>query len=456
MSIMELNGHPVDYDQEQHHEGGRVPPQNRYAEQCVLGGMLLSTRAIDECADIVIGPNFYDPRHELIFHAVTSIHWEGLPVDVITTGDWLERKGDLRRVGGQSYLHELVSAVPTAANAPYYANIVVEQAVLRGLVEAGTRIVQLGYAQEPGDVDDILGAAVREVDSVGRGKVAELTAAASLIDDVIERTSDENTRLSTPWPSFTRILDGGFEGGKVYSIGADTSMGKTIMLFNIARHFLLHHRKAFAATSMEMSADELLLRLVADIGNVALSKIKNPDSLSALERRAVADAQATIKRMPPLWIDDRTDVTVEMMRSYMRQAANRSDLGGVGIDYLQLFATSTGRKFGTRQEAVAHQSRQVKMTAKMLDRPVFLLAQLSRRDGGRPVSSDFKESSAIEQDADVVAMLHRDRDAATGYLSSVAGVSVEKNRGGATDGFVLHVDGPRMRMTESDPDDVTW
>lgn len=431
-----------------------VPPHDLDAEKAVLGAMLMSKYAIDECADIVIPQNFYHPKHAIIFDAITWLHWNQQPADAITVADHLARVGDaLDRIGGASYLHELVASVVTAANATYYAGIVSDKALQRQLIESATKILQMGYAATGtgGEVDDLVGSAQAEIDSVARGQVTELVEGSSIIDDVLEATWEDRVTLTSPWPSLNAIIDG-YEPGRVYTVAARPGGGKSIAMLDTALWFMRKHKKAAAITSLEMPANEVLLRALANMSGVDYRKIKNPREMNDFQLGRLREARDEFKRLPTLWIDDRPDQTVEMMRSFVRQAKNRSDLGFLGVDYVQLFKPSAGRKFGTRQEEVAHMSRQIKMTAKAMEIPVMMLAQLNRVEG-KPKLTNLRESGSLEQDSDVVILLHREMDEQTGVPSSDLDAIVAKHRSGPQDGFSLYFDGARMRFTEH-PDPI--
>ena len=433
-----------------HGEAFGLTPYDVDAEKAVLGAMLTAKFAIDECADVVIPENFYYPKHELIFDAITFMHWNQQPVDAITVADYLSRKGDgLDKIGGQAYLHELAGSVVTAANATYYAGIVSDKAMQRRLIEASARIAQMAYQPglSGGEVDDVVGAAQAEIDSVVRGQATELKDAASDIDALLEAVWTHKTLPSSPWPSYTRLIDG-FEPGRVYTFAARPGGGKSISLIDICLWFLRKHKKAAAITSLEMSETEVIMRVLANMSNVEYGKIKNPDLMTAFQRDRVTEATQELKRLPKLWIDDRADQTVEMARSFARQCANRSDLGIYGLDYVQILRPSPGRKFSNREQEVAHMSRNIKMTAKALHLPVIMLAQLKRSDK-KPVLSDLRESGSLENDSDVVTLFHREDDENGVPSTDLMGI-VAKNRSGPMDAFNLYFDGPHMRFTEHD------
>lgn len=428
----------------------RTPPNDVDAERAVIGSMLIAKYAIDECADIVTSGEFYHPKHGVIFDAIVHLHWNQQPADAITVADHLERRGELSRVGGQAYLHQCVAAIPTAANGSYYASIVADKAVLRRLTEAGTRIAQLGYTEGGGSVDDLVGAAQSEVDNVARGQILDIEAVGAYVDEVVEETYDDRQFVTTPWPSVNKIIDG-FEPSRVYTTAARPGGGKSIWMLQACLWMAQKHGRPAAISSMEMPRGEVVLRALALMSGVDYRKIKDGKSLSQFQRQQVTEAQGTLRRLP-LFIDDRADQTVEMMRSFARQVKNRSGLGILGIDYVQLFNPSPGRKFGTRQEEVSHMSRQVKMTAKALEIPVIMLAQLNRVEG-KPKLTNLRESGSLEQDSDVVVLLHREDDPETGEpLDDLWGL-VAKNRSGPRDAFNLCFDGPRMRFTEH-PDPI--
>lgn len=422
-----------------------TPPNDLDAEIAVLGGMLLDRHVIDDCLDIVVGPDFYRPAHEAIFLAIAHLHFEGEPVDAITVTDHLRDRGDLARVGGAAYLHHLVQTTPVAASAAYYADIVADLSTRRRLVEAGTRIAQLGYAQGQGDTKDMVAAAQAAVDAVDSRRGTELVSGADALPEVLAALENPDLAgaLSTPWPSLTGYLGGGFAKGRVYVVGARPSVGKTAVALSIALWVMQRHGKSVAFSTLEMPREEIVTRLLSQMSGVPLTSGKVQD----FQRVLLEQAASTLRSLPPIFVDDREQVDPAMVRSHARAAKSRSDLGLIVVDYLQLMESAG--KVESRQQEVAKFSRAIKKTARALDVPILLLSQLNRQSELRgpdapPRLADLRDSGAVEQDADVVMLLHKpDRE------REDLDLRVSKNRQGPRDVLSrLTFDGSRMTITE--------
>ena len=426
---------------------GLTPPNDLAAEIACLGGMLMDRTVIDDCLDIVVGPDFYRPAHEVIFSAIATQHFVGEPVDAITVADLLRDRGDLNRIGGPAYLHHLVQSTPVAASASYYAEIVADLSIRRRLVEAGTRIAQLGMAQGSGDSSEIIAAAQSAVDAVDSRRAIELVSGADVLPDVLADLAepDRAGMVSTPWPSLTGFL-GGFAPGRVYVVGARPSVGKTAFALSIALWFMQKHGKSVAFSTLEMPRSEIVTRLLSQMSGVPLGQGRMED----FQRALVEQAASTMRSLPPIWVDDREQVDPTLVRSHARAAKSRSDLGLIVVDYLQLMESAG--KVESRQQEVAKFSRAIKKTARALDVPVLLLSQLNRQSEMRgpdspPRLADLRDSGAVEQDADVVLLLHKpDRE------REDLDVRVSKNRQGPRDVVSrLTFDGSRMTITERQP-----
>jgi replicative DNA helicase len=425
-----------------------TPPNDLAAEIACLGGMILDRHTIDDCLDIVVGPDFYRPAHEAIFLAIAHLHFEGEPVDAITVADHLRDRGDLARVGGAAYIHHLVQSTPVAASAAYYAEIVADLSIRRRLVEAGTRIAQLGMSQGAGDSGEIIAAAQSAVDAVDARRATELVSGADALPEVLAAldSPDLAGALSTPWPSLTGYLGGGFAKGRVYVIGARPSVGKTAVALSIALWVMQRHGKSVAFSTLEMPREEIVTRLLSQMSGVPLTSGKVQD----FQRVLLEQAASTLRSLPPIWVDDREQVDPAMVRSHARAAKSRSDLGLIVVDYLQLMESAG--KVESRQQEVAKFSRAIKKTARALDVPILLLSQLNRQSEMRgpdapPRLADLRDSGAVEQDADVVMLLHKpDRE------REDLDLRVSKNRQGPRDVLSrLTFDGARMTITERQP-----
>ena len=429
----------------------RLPPQDLGAEQSVLGSMLLNKDAIADCLEVTKSTDFYRPAHELIYDAVLDLYGRGEPADAITVADELGKRGDLTRVGGQAYLHQLIQSVPTAANAGYYAEIVHERAVLRRLVEAGTRIVQMGYGQGEGDVDEIVNRAQAEVYSVAEKRGGEdyhqlgelLNATMEEIEAAAGRT-DEMTGVPTGFLELDKLTNG-LHPGQMIVIAARPAVGKSTLGIDIARAAAIKHNMATAVFSLEMSRTEITMRILSAEATIQLQDLrkglKGQEQWNKLARvmGKISDA--------PLFIDDSPNMSLMEIRSKCRRLKQQHNLRMVIIDYLQLM--SSGKKVESRQQEVAEFSRALKLLAKELEVPVIAISQLNRgpeqRTDKRPQMSDLRESGSIEQDADMVILLHRDRS--DPERDGEADVIVAKHRNGPTADIVLAFQGHYSRFS---------
>ena len=428
----------------------RVPPQDLHAEQSVLGSMLINKDAIADCLEAVKAHDFYRPAHELIFDAVLDLFGRGEPADAITVADELGKRGDLTRVGGQAYLHQLIQSVPTAANAGYYAEIVHERAVLRRLVEAGTRIVQMGYAQGEGDIDDIVNRAQAEVYSVAEKRGGEdYHLLGELLNETMEEIeaasgrTDEMIGVPTGFLELDELTHG-LHPGQMIVIAARPATGKSTLGIDIARAAAIKHQLATAVFSLEMSRTEITMRILSAEATIQLQDLrkglKNQDQWTKLARimGKISDS--------PLFIDDSPNMSLMEIRAKCRRLKQQHNLRMVIIDYLQLM--SSGKKVESRQQEVAEFSRALKLLAKELEVPVIAISQLNRgpeqRTDKRPQMSDLRESGSIEQDADVVILLHRDRS--DPERDGEADVIVAKHRNGPTKDIVLAFQGHYSRF----------
>ncbi|PFG18006.1 primary replicative DNA helicase [Propionicimonas paludicola] len=390
----------------------RTPPQDVLAEQSVLGAMLLSKDAIGDVAEVVKGRDFYRPAHEIIYEAILNLYGRGEPADAITVADELTKRGELGRVGGHIYLHELLSQVSIASNASYYAEIVKEKAILRRLVEASLKISQLGYSGQ-GDVAGIVDAAQQAIYEVAEGKASEdyqpLSELMESTLDEIEALDAHGTMAGVP----TGFLDldeltNGLHPGQMVIIAARPGVGKSTLGLDFARAASIGHGLCSAFFSLEMTKTEIVMRLISAEAQVALNEIRK-GHMSDENWRRIARKTAEISTAP-LYIDDSPNLTMMEIRAKARRLKQRNDLKLVIVDYMQLM--SSGKRVESRQLEVSEFSRQMKLLAKELEVPVVALSQLNRgpeqRTDKKPMLSDLRESGSLEQDADMVILLHRD------------------------------------------------
>ncbi|WP_049332201.1 replicative DNA helicase [Rothia mucilaginosa] len=432
--------------------GSRTMPHDDVAEQSVLGGMLLSKDAIADVVESLRASDFYKPAHETIYEAILSLYGHGSPADAITVADELKKRGELTRVGGASYIHTLIASVPTAANAQYYAEIVKEHAIMRRLIEAGTKIAQLGYANET-EVDALVDQAQAEIYAVTDGNAKEDYVSFSEALEATMREIDANSNrpdgvYGVP-TDFIELdeLTGGLHGGQMIVIAARPGVGKSTLALDIARSAAIHHHMATVFFSLEMSRTELAMRILSAEGKISMGRLKKGD-LDTEGWTNLATLQGRIDSAP-LFIDDSPNMTLMEIRAKCRRLKQRNDLKLVVLDYLQLM--SSGKKVESRQQEVSEFSRSLKLLAKELDVPVIALSQLNRgseqRTDKRPMVSDLRESGSIEQDADMVILLHReDMYNPDSDRVGEADMIIAKHRGGPTRTIPLAFSGKYSRF----------
>jgi len=400
-------------------EYDRTPPQAIEAEQSVLGAMMMSKDAIADVVEVVRPGDFYRPAHQLVYDAVLDLYGRGEPADPITVAEELTRTGQLIRVGGALYLHTLVNAVPTAANAGYYAQIVAERATLRRLVTAGTRIVQMGYdtasgsSDVVGSVDDVVDRAQAEIYEVTERRNSEDYVH---IETLLQPTLDEIDRIGanggvgTGIPTGFQQLDeytNGLHPGQMITVAGRPGSGKSTLALDFARSAAVKNGKPTVIFSLEMGKLEIMMRMFSAEAGVALQNMRSghmsDQDWTRLARRSSELAEA------PLFIDDSPNLTMMEIRAKARRLRQRHDLQLIVIDYLQLM--TSGKRVESRQQEVSEFSRAMKLLAKELDVPVVALSQLNRgpeqRTDKKPLLSDLRESGSIEQDSDMVIMVHR-------------------------------------------------
>ena len=414
----------------------RTPPQDVIAEQSVLGGMLLSKDAISDVVEILRERDFYRPAHELIYDAIIDLYGRGEPADPVTVSAELTKRGDLVRAGGAPYLHTLISSVPTAANAGYYAKIIRERAIMRRLVEAGTKIVQLGYTDE-GEVDDAVDQAQAEVFAVTERREADdyiqLSQLLPAALDEIEKISAGivGQGVKTGFKDLDALTNG-FHPGNMIVLAARPAVGKSTLGLDIARYASIHKGETSVIFSLEMSRSEITMRMLSAEARVPLNNIRsgnlNEEEWSRMARRMGEISQA------PMFIDDSPNLSLMEIRAKSRRLKQRHNLKLIVIDYLQLM--TSGKRVENRQQEVAEFSRQLKILAKELNVPVVAISQLNRspeqRSDKKPMLSDLRESGSIEQDADVVILLHREDLYDSQNRSGEADLIVAKHRNGPT------------------------
>ena len=391
----------------------RMLPNDMLAEQCTLGGMLLSQEAIAEVFDAVRGPDFYAPKHEIIYNAILELYSKGEPTDVITVTDQLTKNGDLVKAGGADYLHTLTSIVPTAANAAFYADIVQEKATLRRLVEVGTKIAQMGYKAE-GDIIDLVNQAESDLYGVSnQGSGEDYVPLFDSIEDAVkmmeiaQKRGGEMVGVPTGFAELDDMTHG-LHPGQLIILAARPAVGKSTLALDIARTAAIKHNKPVIFFSLEMGRAEIAMRLLSAESRIYLQNMRKGD-LNDNDWARIASVRGEINSAP-LYIDDSPNMTLVEIRAKCRRLAKRVGLEMIVIDYIQLM--TSGKKVESRQQEVSEFSRALKLLAKELGVPVIAISQLNRNseksENKKPELSHLRESGSLEQDADVVVLLHRD------------------------------------------------
>ncbi len=420
----------------------------------MLGAMMLSKDAIANVVEQLREHDFYKPAHATIFGIIIDLYGRGEPVDALTVSAELNRRGEAARVGGAPYLHTLVQGVPTAANAGYYAQIVHERAILRRLVEAGTRIVQLGYAGQ-GNIDDVVDRAQAEVYEVTDRRtsddykpLSELMGDALTEIEAIGNRGGERVGVPTGFEDFDRLTNG-LHPGQLVILAARPSIGKSTLALDFARAASIDHGLTSVFFSLEMGRNEIVMRLLSAEAGVSLHNMRsgqmNDSDWNKLARKMAAVSEA------PLFIDDSPNLTMMEIRAKARRLKQRHNLRLIVLDYMQLM--TSGRKVESRQQEVSEFSRQLKLLAKELEVPVVALSQLNRgpeqRTDKKPMLADLRESGSLEQDADVVILIHRD-DAydKESPRAGEADLIVAKHRNGPTSTVTVAFQGHYSRFVD--------
>jgi replicative DNA helicase len=391
----------------------RVPPHSIEAEESVLGAMLLSETSISDVLEKLRPDDFYKPAHRRIFDAVLSLFGRGEAVDSVTVAEELRRTGQIEEVGGKPYLFHLVNSVPAASNATYYARIVEETSILRRMIEATQQAAAMAF-ESADDVDHIVDQVEALIFSVAQKRLGDRF---SHIRDLLHEHLEQVEALQLRGASITGVptgfidldnLTSGLQPSNLCIVAARPSFGKTSFALNIAQQAATEHAIPVAIFSLEMSKMELVQRLVCAEALVDVHKLRT-GNLSDQDWSRLATAVGRLADAP-IYIDDTESVTVLEIRAKARRLKQKTGLGLVIIDYLQLM--SGPRRSENRQQEISEISRSLKILARELQVPVIAVSQLSRaveaRQDKRPMLADLRESGALEQDADVVLFIYRD------------------------------------------------
>ncbi|MCX6762905.1 MAG: replicative DNA helicase [Candidatus Moranbacteria bacterium] len=417
----------------------RVPPQNIEAEMSVLGSLMLDKDAIIKIADLVHPDNFYKDANRLVYETMIELYEDREPIDVLSLSNKLDEKKQLEKIGGASYLTELVNAVPTASNVVHYAKVVQKKSLLRKLITAASDIVELGY-EEAEDVEKVLDEAEQKLFQVSQKYVkADFVPIKTYLESAFNRIDelhkgDKDLRgVPSGFSDLDNIL-AGFQKSDLIILAARPSIGKTALALDIARNVAVKKKIPVGIFSLEMSSDQLVDRMLSAEGRVNAWRIRTGQLVSNDKEddfAKIGEAMGVLSEAP-IFIDDTASANVMEMRTLARRLQAEHNLGMIIIDYLQLMQ---GRSSENRVQEVSEISRSLKGLARELNIPVIALSQLNRSVESRspqvPKLSDLRESGSIEQDADVVMFLYReDREKPDTPNKNVIQVIVSKHRNG--------------------------
>ncbi len=414
----------------------RVLPHSLEAEACVLGSMILDSNAIDIVVQICQSEDFFRPSHRVVYETLCRMHTDGKPIELLTLDQELKQAKLIDRVGGTDYLVSLAEGVPSTANAEYYAKIVRDRALLRHLIAANQQIINEAYDSHD-DPALILDRAEHNIFQIASRQVGQDAATLeSLIQNSFEILQNADGRITGIASGYHELdnLTCGFQRGEMIVIASRPSMGKTAMALNMAEFMAADDNHPVLLFSLEMSKEQLALRFLASRSRVSASKLRQ-GNISTDDWANLQTAAGPLEKAP-IFIDDSADLNILRLRARARRMQASHNIQAVIIDYLQLMS-SQGR-VESRQVQIAEQSRGLKGLARELNVPVIVLSQLNRgpedREGHRPRMSDLRESGAIEQDADVVILLHREdyyrRGEAEYVPTNKADIIVAKQRNG--------------------------
>jgi len=403
--------------------GLRIPPHSLEAEMALLGSIMLRPDAMYEVIDFVTHESFYFEKHTRIFETMLELFAKHAPLDILSLSTRLKEKDLLERIGGMAFLTELSSTVPSSANAKHYAELVMKKHMMRRLIEASEQLSHLGF-NEAGDLEEILDQAEKKIFDIterfaGSARFQDLTPLLHEAFERFEKLSSEAHELRgvpTGFKSLDDIL-GGFQNSDLIILAARPSVGKTALALDIARRTASEYKTPVGIFSLEMSADQLVDRIVAAQSRTDASIIrKGIRTQSGTWRedvfKNVRDALDDLSRTP-IYIDDQAGNTIMKMRSAARKLKIEKGLGLLVVDYLQLMSPSSARAGDSTVQQVTEISRSLKHLARELNIPVLALSQLSRAvetRGGKPKLSDLRDSGSIEQDADLVMFIHAEQE----------------------------------------------
>jgi len=441
----------------------RIPPQTLETEQALLGALMIRPEGMFEVSDIISQDAFYSEKHRIIYRAMVALYGKSEPIDIESVRARLSDQGELEHIGGVSYLALLASEVPAASNAQHYANQVQKKYMLRALIDAGEYVAELGY-DEAEELDETLDKAEKKIYEVTStptlSKFVSLRETLSGAWQRLEHLHEHKDELRGVRTGF-RDLDNmlaGLQKSDLIILAARPSMGKTAFALDIARQAGVQHQVPVGIFSLEMSAQQLVDRMVSAEARVNSWNLRTGHITDQEDWTRIKDAYERLSAAP-IYIDDQPGSTILKMRAVARRLKRENGLGLLIVDYLQLMVPTNTRASDSMVQQVTEISRSLKNLARELDVPVLALSQLSRaveQRGGKPRLSDLRDSGSIEQDADVVMFIHRDdKRNPESDKPNIAEILIEKHRNGPVGAIELYFDEKRTTFVTLEKSDMS-
>ena len=425
----------------------RVPPQSLESEQAVLGAILLRQGALFDISDTLTSDSFYSDRHRLIYETMLELSTKSEPIDILSLTQRLTEKKMLERTGGATYLSELLNSVPSASNISYYAAIVHKKAMLRDLIKSADFITEMAFDARDEEIEETLDKSESSLFKITSSpKTQKFVSIKHTLNGAWERIENlhENKGQLRGIPTGFRDLDNllaGFQPQDLVILAARPSVGKTTLALDFARLAATKHNIPVGIFSLEMSAQQLVDRMLAAESKVNAWNLRTGNLSTDMDFSRIRDALDKLSKAP-IFIDDQAGNSISKMKATARRLKSEHGLGLIIVDYLQLMTTN--KNYDSMVNQVTEISRSLKGLAKDLDIPVIALSQLSRAveaRGGKPRLSDLRDSGSIEQDADVVMFIHReDRGKDASERTNIAEILIEKHRNGPTGSVELYFD----------------
>ncbi len=439
----------------------RLPPQTLETERALLGALMLRPEGMAESTDILSPDAFYSEKHRIIYRAMLGLWSKNEPIDIESVRQCLADQKHLESIGGPAYLADLVSDVPAASNARHYAGQVQKKFMLRNLIDAGEYIAELGF-DESEEIDETLDKAEKKVYEVtSTPTLSRFTSLRESLADAWARLEhlhehrDELRGVRTGFKDLDNML-AGLQKSDLIILAARPSMGKTSLALDIARQAATLHKTTVGIFSLEMSAQQLIDRMVAAEAKVNSWSLRTGHITDQEDFTRIHDAYDRLSQAP-IFIDDQPGSNILKMRAVARRLKREQGLGLLIVDYLQLMVPTGARATDSLVQQVTEISRSLKTLARELDVPVLALSQLSRaveQRGGKPRLSDLRDSGSIEQDADVVMFIHReDKRSPDAEKTNIAEILIEKHRNGPVGKVELYFDEKRTTFTSIDKTD---